>query len=151
MDLQLKEALYTLCKTKLQEKVTQLQAAMEDIQQSANNETKSSAGDKYETGRAMMHLEKNKLAGQLSETVKQQQALGQVNMAKNYTKVEFGALVKTDKNLLFIATSLGKLTIDNQTCFVISPNAPLGQALSGAQKADLIEFRSQKFKIIAVV
>ncbi|MCP4439192.1 MAG: GreA/GreB family elongation factor [Aureispira sp.] len=150
MDKDFKQALYTVCKEQLQEKVTALQNAMEDIQNSANNETKSSAGDKYETGRAMMHLEKNKLAGQLAEVIKQQQALGQVVVNKTCTEVEFGALVKTNKNLLFIATSLGKLMLEKQSCFVISPNAPLGQALMGAKEGDSIPFRNQQFKIVSI-
>lgn len=150
MNLKFKQKLYNSCKAILVQKISSLQAAMQDVQQSANNETKSSAGDKYETGRAMMHLEKNKLAGQLSEIIKQQQAFEQVAMAKTYTKVEFGALVQTNKNLLFIATSLGKIIVDQQSCFVISPNAPLGQAILDAKEGDIVNFRNQSFEIIKV-
>ena len=49
------------CLDSVQVKLSQLEVEKSKIQDSANNETKSSMGDKYETGRAMAQNEIGKL------------------------------------------------------------------------------------------
>src|ERR1700736_1647953 len=53
------------------ERMAAAKEAMEQAQEAANSEEKSSAGDKYETGRAMGHLQKDMHARQLAESVKE--------------------------------------------------------------------------------
>ena len=49
----LKEQLYNKFVQVAQQRVTDLELIIKEAQHAANNETKSSAGDKHETGRAM--------------------------------------------------------------------------------------------------
>ena len=60
MNQQLKKKLYMACECYLQLRFDALKERLDDINESLASETKSSAGDKYETGRAMLHLEKEK-------------------------------------------------------------------------------------------
>ena len=55
-----KKEIQSLCVHRLQQQLCRLEEMMNHAQEEANKETKSSAGDKYETGRSMMQLEKEK-------------------------------------------------------------------------------------------
>jgi hypothetical protein len=52
------------------QRIASAEEAIRMAQESANQEGKSSAGDKYETGRAMAQLEIEKASGQLAEANK---------------------------------------------------------------------------------
>ena len=58
----LKQNIYSQCLLILNQKIEELNSALATATESANNETKSSAGDKHETARAMMQLEQEKLS-----------------------------------------------------------------------------------------
>jgi sortase (surface protein transpeptidase) len=57
----LKTRLHSLCVSYVGQRIETAQRAIAIAQASANEETKSSAGDKYETGRAMAQLEIEKI------------------------------------------------------------------------------------------
>ena len=67
MKLSFKIKLHHYCESIVEEQLSGIIAALKDAQEGANNETKSSAGDKHETGRAMAQLETEKLNTQLNE------------------------------------------------------------------------------------
>jgi len=69
IDLKIKKKLYDHCVNCINDKIAAIDDEMRSIQSSANEETKSSAGDRYETSRAMMMLEKEKFASQMEEIV----------------------------------------------------------------------------------
>ena len=89
-------------------------------QQSANNETKSSAGDKYETGRAMMHLEKERLARQMIEVAKLRKPLEMINPEKIESTVALGSIVTTENRNYFLSVSLGEVELEEEKYFCIS-------------------------------
>lgn len=66
-----KKRLQKKCIEIIEERITTIRMAMNDAQASANNEEKSSAGDKYETSRAMSHLQKDMQATRLSSIMKE--------------------------------------------------------------------------------
>ena len=84
------------------------------VNSSANEETKSSAGDKYETTREMIQQEIEKHSSSLAEAVKQKQFLQQITTGKRYEKIQPGSLVITDKNNFYIAISAGALVFENK-------------------------------------
>ena len=57
MNQQDKDELYKKCVQIIENQILLAQQGIENAQQAANEETKSSAGDKYETTRAMMQIE----------------------------------------------------------------------------------------------
>jgi len=123
----LKTQLYDYCSNYVQERIDSYQKAMKDAQDSANSEEKSSAGDKYETGRAMMQIERDKNAKQLEETIKLKKALSVFSPLQNNTDtISLGSLVYTDKGIFYIAISAGKITLAGETFFAIAPTSPLG-------------------------
>lgn len=124
---------------------------MHSAQEAANEEEKSSAGDKYETSRAMSHLQKDMYAKQLEENRQELSRLKSVNCEKLYDVVAPGALVTAGENVFFLAAGLGKLSVDGVVIYFLSPNAPLAKSLLHKKKGDLINFNNQEIKIEMVV
>lgn len=143
----IKRELYQLCQDYLQKRIEAAQLAIEAAQQSANDEIKSSSGDKHETGRAMMQLEVEKNSAQLAESVKLKHALDQISLDVSPPSVQAGSLVITDHGVFFIAISLGKVTLGNKTYIVIAPASPLGQELMGLKPGDRFSFKGTDYLI----
>ncbi|WP_244939755.1 hypothetical protein [Kaistella daneshvariae] len=95
-----------LLHAKLSEKIENLERLIADTR-AANNETKSSMGDKYETSREMVQQEINNLQIQLKENLKARNSLQIINV-NPHQNVGLGSLVETDKGLFYIAVSWEK-------------------------------------------
>lgn len=131
----------------LGQRIATANEAMQQAQEAANSEEKSSAGDKYETGRAMGHLQKDMHARQLAELVRELAALHAVNADQLITSATTGALLRTDKIDLFISIGLGKQTIANRTVLFLSPQAPLARTLQNKRRGDDILFQQETIPI----
>ncbi len=123
---------------------------MEAAQESANSESKSSAGDKYETGRAMAQLERDRYAQQLDGALTLEQELARINSEKEYSTVQPGSLVTTNRGTFFISISAGKLRVDNKDIFAVSPASPVGVALAGRRAGEEVMFNKMVYTIISV-
>lgn len=146
----IKQSLIEQCEVFVQQKIDVAEKLMNDAQESANNETKSSVGDKYETGRAMMHAERDQNAQQLSEAMKVKMQLDRLKRTTSSGKVAFGSVVVTSFGNYFISISAGRVIVDDGKYFAISPQTPLAQSLLQKQVGDMIEFNDQKIKILEV-
>ena len=118
-----------------------------NAQAAAYQEEKSSAGDKYETGRAMNHLEKDMHARQLSANKKDMAGLLSVNCNQIYYRVIPGCLVKCTGISFFIAAGLGKIIIEEETVFLLSHHAPVTKMLYNKKAGDKILFNGKEVKI----
>lgn len=148
-----KQKLSLLISQKLSEKIQNFEKLIAETRAS-NNDTKSSMGDKYETGREMLQQEINNLQVQLNEVLKQQDFLktsfDKLRMTKKFDKAEKGAIVKTEKGLFFISVSLGEINFDNQKIICISPESPLAKAMNGKLKGEAFSLNNMSQKIVDV-
>jgi len=128
-------------------KINTAQASVASAQESKLNETKSSAGDKFETGRAMMQVEQEKAEMRLAQANQLMGILKNLNIEKNFSQAALGSLVTTDQHSYFLSIGIGKLMIDGKTFYAISELSPIGQLLIGKSEKDTIKFREQ---IIAI-
>ena len=132
-----------ICKairSELNEKRERIQLAFDDLNSAITDDSKSTAGDKHETGRAMVHLEQEKLSKQLIQNKQLQQALQKIDPNNKSETVKFGSLVTTDKGVYFFSIGLGKITVNGIDIFCLTPITPLGQKLFDCKKGDTIEF-----------
>ncbi|MEY5068683.1 MAG: hypothetical protein RLZ47_545 [Bacteroidota bacterium] len=132
-------------------RIEELRAAQTLLKESRDNESKSSAGDKFETGRAMAQIELDKLEQQLHNLLELQAELFKIKSDIETEKVGFGSLVNCSTGKYFISVGLGKITIDGYIVYAISLASPLGQALKGAQKGNSILFNGNTIQIINVI
>ncbi|KAA5534622.1 hypothetical protein F0919_08365 [Taibaiella lutea] len=135
------------------DKIKALQKQQEDLLDSLKHETKSTAGDKYETSRAMLHQEQENIAVQLSVLFRQKAILESISLNNDSQagKVQFGSVIRTNKGIIFIAAALGKAFIENQTVFAISPESPLGKLLMEQSIGQIINVQSANYIIEAIL
>jgi transcription elongation GreA/GreB family factor len=142
-----KTALLDYCRGIVISRIKAAEKAMADAQEAAVSEEKSSAGDKYETGRAMSHLNRDMNARQVKQANDDLEALDRIKATQVYTSVTAGALVKTGKKCYFLATGLGKIAFKDREVIVISPSSPLAAAMLGKRKGEFFSFREEKEEI----
>lgn len=143
-----KTELIKLINQKLSGKIQNFEKLIAETRAS-NNDTKSSMGDKYETGREMLQQEINNLQVQLNEVLKQQDFLKTI-LVKPSDKAEKGAIVKTERGLFFISVSLGELSFEHQKIICISPESPLAKAMNGKQKGEVFSLNNMSQKIVDI-
>lgn len=147
----LKEGLRNQCQKFIDNRLLAVQNTIQEIQESLTSETKSSAGDKHETGRAMLQLEREKAGGQLAEIQKINQLLSKIDVSKSSPKIGLGSVIFTSNSNYFIAISAGELKVNNDSFYAISASTPIGQLLLGKTVGDEIAFRDQSFIITKVI
>ncbi len=122
-------------------------AQVENAQLAANSEEKSSAGDKYETSRAMSHLEKDMYAKQLAQTRQELALLMETNCSQVNLEAAKGAVVVCGQYIFFLAAGLGKFQFEESTILVLSPFAPMGRLLVGKKAGDEVVFNKKRVVI----
>jgi len=149
--MNLKEALYNSCLEIVNERQVTIQATFSGIQEAMLSETKSSAGDKHETGRAMLQLEREKLGNQLLEIQKVKEILFKVDPKLEVSQGCLGSIMYTSKANYFISVSVGEISINNEQFYAIATNTPIGKLILGKKVGDIITFREQSFVIEKVL
>ncbi len=134
----------------IKERILATKLAIDHAQEAANSEEKSSVGDKYETGRAMGHLQKDMFTRQQLENKKELDQLQKVNVNIIYTSVQPGAFVKCADHAFFLVAGLGKQLLEGQQIFFLSPGAPLARLLLHKKKGDKFLFNKQEMEILDV-
>ncbi|CAA6820496.1 MAG: Unknown protein [uncultured Aureispira sp.] len=151
MNLALKAVLYESCAAYLQKRLNVVEHRLNELNDSLEAETKSSVGDKYETGRAMLHQEKDKQMQQLAVLLAHKKQLHGIDPNTHYTLVEQGALVQTNQGTFYLSISAGKLSVSGKTYFAITLASPIGQLLFQKKVGDAFEFRGTSYVLEAVV
>lgn len=137
------------CEQIILERIAVTQQAMNDAQAAANQESKSSVGDKYETARAMNHLEKEMHARQLAAHQQDLLAIRGINVQTVFEKAAAGAFIQATTARFFIGAGLGKQTVNGEEIIFLSPASPLAQQLLQKKTGDVFEFMG-KNKIIGI-
>ena len=146
----MKEKLLEKVKELIESRMQTSYEAMEAAKNSANEEGKSSAGDKYETARAMGQLDRE-MNGRMYEQAHQERlSLDKIDTETLFTKVAFGALVETTMGYFFVSIGAGIIDLDAKKFMTISPQAPIGQLIMGKTASETFDFRGKIHKIIAI-
>ena len=145
-----KNKLREFCDGLIRQRIDAAKTMMGNAQQAANSEEKSSAGDKYETSRAMGHLEKDMHARQLAEHLKELASFQAVNCNLLYEKVTAGSFIDTGIISFFIAAGLGKQNFENKSIYFLSPLSPLAKSLMDKKENDEFVFNKETLTIRAL-
>lgn len=149
MDIAAKKELLNHCLQQIEGRLEEITRAIQQAQEAIESETKSSAGDKYETSREMIQQDLNRYHAQLSQTKKDWVLLQKTDVGTKQ-KAEIGAIVVTEKVTYFIAVSLGQQQVNGTNFIVISPSSPIGKLLLGLEVSDRIVFNGTKQLIAAI-
>ena len=145
--LPIKEKLLDHCYQFIDLKHEQIRTELNRITESLHSETKSSAGDKHETGRAMLHLEREKIGSQLIHILNAKEILQKVNILQSSKTAQLGSLILTSQHHYFLSISAGTVQLYGETYTTLTCNSPLGKELVGQSAKDLVFFRNQQFTI----
>jgi len=149
-DLNLKTILHNYCLEITQEKINRINTLLKSNKNALDTATKSSAGDKHETARAMIHLDQENNSMQMLEAQKTHRILSQITVEK-HACVKMGSLMKTDKALFYISVGLGKQKMNDTDFFAISPVSPLAQKLMGLTENSTLDFNGVIYTILRIV
>lgn len=145
--MSLKEELYKDCIAFVDKRLETVKTVIASNQKALESETKSSAGDKHETGRAMLQLEMEKVSQQFLVAKQMKETLYKINYEKTVDIVCLGAIVETNIANYFISASVGELKKENKTYYAVSTSSPIGKKLLGKQVGNEVVFNGNKIKI----
>ncbi len=145
-----KKALLEYLISLIREKMDTVQEAMNLAQQSANQETKSTAGDKYETARAMAQNERDIYARQLLQIKQDFNTLQQLDIQKKSERIIPGSLTTTSFGTFFVSVSIGLTHWENQKIMAVSPVSPAGKAILGKQAGETFQFQGKTHKVFTL-
>ena len=146
----LSELLYAHCQKYIEANRLLLEEQKKVLQGALMSESKSSAGDKHETARAMVQLEREKLGKQIDELEQNQQKLNTLKNHKTTTSVSLGSVVLTDKENYYISIATNFCEIDAKKYYCISAQSPIGKLLIGKKVNDKIEFNKRLSTILEI-
>lgn len=145
-----KAGLKGLCIQILEQRIANIEQAINESRESANSEEKSSAGDKYETSRAMGHLSQEMQTTQL-EAARHELNLAQIiNAEILHSKVMNGSVVVCKDFLFFVAAGLGAATFNGQKVMLLSVQAPLAAAMYQKRPGDSFLMNTKVVEIVDV-
>ena len=149
--MHLKLNFYNQCHSILNSRLAVIQKTISDIQNSLESETKSTAGDKHETGRAMLQIEREKAGRQLAEIQKQYELLNRIDPEMEFNTVALGSVVFTSKSHYFLGVSVGELKVGPDTFYAISMATPIAKLLVSKSIGDTVIFRGQQMTITKIL
>ncbi len=134
----------------LEERMEQGRKDFQLAKESRDSDTKSSAGDKFETGREMMQREMDKISAALDMQKNQLTRVQRISLNENKTRIGIGSYITTDAENYYVSVGLGKLTCRETAFYAISADSPLGELLMGKQVNDIIELRGRKITLKSI-
>ncbi len=147
----IKDELRRFCESYAGDRIGRIQNNIKSINDSLKSETKSSAGDKHETGRAMIQLEREKLGHQLYEAEKMRQTLAGITSLPSRTNIGQGSLVITTEGVYYISISAGAFKKGAAQIYCISSLSPIGKKLFGKSKGHCFDFNQKTICIKKVL
>src|SRR5690606_8128500 len=146
-----KDQVIDACYTIINQKIEQVNLAIADANQSLHDDTKSSAGDKYETSREMSQQDLTRYEQQLKVLHADMELRRRIQTQKTESsRAGLGSLIQTNNALYFLATSSGLVSLGDKKVFSISTASPIGKLLLGLSVGDTFTFNGASQTIIGL-
>jgi len=134
------------------QRISTAEIALQQSQEASNDDTKSSAGDKFETTREMVSQDIARTKSLLFDARQNLQLLTSLeHVPANGDAVRNGSLVLTNKGMFYIIISAGQLKVDGQLVFAISLASPIGQLMKGKKVGESFTFNQNAYVIEQIV
>ena len=141
----MKEELLTYCIKHQEDAIDRLQKEIDDAQKMANDY--GAPKDRYDSFRTKMMRQRDMFAQQQAKANTVLNTLQKINLEKEFDTVEFGAVVITNKQQLFISAGIGKVELDGHLFYAISPVVPIYKALEEKKAGQEVVFNGMKIII----
>jgi transcription elongation GreA/GreB family factor len=150
--INLKDLLFNHCENHINTKLKNYLKIDQELFKSLNEETKSSAGDKHETTRAMIQIEREKNSKRIKEIENSKKQLIVIKSVQlNNLKVSPGSIIFTSNNNYFISISSEIYSSDTNKIYCVSTNTPIAKSYLGKKIGDIVTFNNIDSKIEKII
>ena len=150
--INLKDLLFNHCENHINTKLKNYLKIDQELFKSLNEETKSSAGDKHETNRAMIQIEREKNSKRIKEIENSKKQLIVIKSVQlNNLKVSPGSIIFTSNNNYFISISSEIYSSDTNKIYCVSTNTPIAKSYLGKKIGDIVTFNNIESKIEKII
>ena len=144
-----KELLDTIHKV-IQNRILASSKILDDIQQSIDAESNSTAGDKHDTSRELMQQERNKAAQNLQNQMNLYALFIKLKDVETSIQVTFGSLISSSIGWVFIGLPLGRISFNNYDILCVSGNSPIAHQLTGSKAGAVLSVNGQDIEVYKV-
>ncbi|GAB4312484.1 MAG: hypothetical protein Kow00127_03040 [Bacteroidales bacterium] len=144
-DLAVKKRLIEYCRDEIDSTMTHLREAMEDAQRAANEY--GPPKDRYDSFRTQLLRKRDMFAKQLSEAAERKTVLDRIDPDQLLDTIQLGAVVVTNAQKMFISIGLGRIDLNGEVYYAISPGVPVFRAMQGKRAGESYQFNGRTFKI----
>jgi hypothetical protein len=144
----LKLQLFEASREFVRSRIENLEISLKAAQESGNDETKSTTGDKHETGKAMMQLEQEKIGIQLNELQKMSKVMEGIPTAISAGKIKPGNVIITDQGNFYISIAAGKISVGDKIYFAISAISPLGMLFLKSKEKEEVVMQGKTYRVL---
>lgn len=145
-----KTALLAACKRYIDQRAANARQAIAASSEAAADDTKSSAGDKFETTREMMQQEISRHRQLLADAQRMEQVMTSLDARVQAGPAKLGSLLETSRGTFFLAVSVGQVDVDGQRYWVVSTASPVGSQLLGKGAGDHFVFNNLDYTILQI-
>lgn len=135
------------CTQFIEDQLSHVHEAIAVAKNAAKEESKSSAGDKHETGKSHLQLTQENNSKHLANLQQQKRVIKLLEGHESDGTVQLGSIVNTPKGIYYLAIGIGQVKIDNTTVFVVSPASPVGKAMMNKKVGEIATFNTLKLEI----
>ena len=150
--INLKDLLFNHCENHINTKLKNYLKIDQELFKSLNEETKSSAGDKHETTRAMIQIEREKNSKRIKEIENSKKQLIVIKSVQlDNLKVSPGSIIFTSNNNYFISISSEIYSSDTNKIYCVSTNTPIAKSYLEKKIGDIVTFNNIESKIEKII
>jgi transcription elongation GreA/GreB family factor len=144
---ELKSTLIAACMAYVEARIGRFNNTMKELEEALKPESRSCMGDKYETSRAMLHLEFEKVSGQVEQFNNLRRTASLIEKQPVLKKAGFGSVVKTTGANYFIAIPAGEIKAGKENYFAVGIHSPVAQQLIGKEKGEVFSINGKSMQI----
>ncbi len=140
--------IFAIVQKKLESDLSEIELSLSTLIHDLSNETKSSAGDKYETAREMIQQERQQL--ETAKQLKRQQLTQMIRLSENKVSktAEAGSLIVTTNGIFLLGVPIGKIELTTKSfLFALGLQSPLSQQLLGKTVGNQVQLNGISYQI----
>ena len=142
---ELKKNILKACVDTLEKSIETIRERIAEIIQTASDY--EGDHDIFDPFKEDMMKKKDLQVKQMEKHLDEIKLLKKVDPNRLSDKVEFGAVIITDKQKMFVSVALGKLLLNREPYHVISTQVPVFQAMKDLKKGDTFTINNNQFTI----
>jgi hypothetical protein len=142
-----KEDIYKACIARQEELIKNFTGEIEQVEKEMNDRDNMPSQTDHNPAAEQLAMY-NELKKELEFLKYEMHVLENLNLEKEYTEVEPGAVVVTDKRVLFVCVSIEEVEVGGHKVFGLSTEAPIYARMRGKKKGEEFKMRDITYKIL---